>query len=170
MEEQPYPRKVISSGQTGVDRAGLDAALEVGLPIGGYVPKGRLAEDGRVPEKYPMTELTTQSYPVRTRRNVVAADGTLILADGRLTRGTSLTARYARENSRPLLIVQLVQVDQAPKVREWLQKNRIEVLNIAGSRESGTPGIHARAKAFLTEVLGGKTITGISGSKQDRIS
>lgn len=156
MKKHPYPRKIISSGQTGVDRAGLDAALDIGLPIGGYVPKGRLAEDGCVPEKYPMTELTTPSYPVRTRRNVVASDGTLILADGRLTRGTSLTARYARENNRPLLIVQLAQADQAQIVRDWLQENRIEVLNIAGSRESGTPGIHLRAKAFLMEVLGDK--------------
>jgi Circularly permutated YpsA SLOG family len=69
-------RKIVSGGQTGADRAGLDFAMEVGLDHGGYVPKGRKAEDGRIDDRYQLTELATTSYPVRTRRNVMESDGT----------------------------------------------------------------------------------------------
>jgi len=75
----------MSGGQTGADRAGLDAAMEAGLPVGGYVPKGRLAEDGQVPDKYPMTETGSKDYKVRTKRNIIESDGTL-------KSGTALTA------------------------------------------------------------------------------
>jgi predicted Rossmann-fold nucleotide-binding protein len=87
--------KFISGGQTGVDRAGLDAAMEAGIPVGGYCPKDRLAEDGTIPIRYPLTELTGGGYPARTEKNVMESDGTLSLNDGTLSGGTSLTSRGA---------------------------------------------------------------------------
>lgn len=82
---------IISGGQTGADRAGLDAAMEAGFSVGGYCPKGRLAEDGRVPDHYPLIELTKGGYPARTEKNVVESDGTLILNIGKLSGGTKYT-------------------------------------------------------------------------------
>jgi len=148
-----YPDKIISGGQTGVDRAGLDAAMEAGLPVGGYVPKGRLAEDGCVPDKYPMTETASTNYRVRTRRNVVKSDGTLIINSGELRGGTALTARLAREKNKPLMIVRLDLFCEPSEVIQWLKDNHIHTLNIAGPRESESPGIYMKAKDFLLKIL-----------------
>jgi hypothetical protein len=89
-------RKIISGGQTGADRAGLDFAIETGLEHGGYVPRGRKAEDGRIDDRYNLVELTTSSYPARTRRNIEESDGTVIFSLERLlSGGTKLTQDYA---------------------------------------------------------------------------
>jgi hypothetical protein len=146
-----YPQQIVSGGQTGVDRAGLDAGNEIGLPIGGYVPKGRLAEDGQVPGKYPLTETGSKDYKVRTRLNVLESDGTLIINIGPLKSGTALTAKIARENNKPLMIIQLDQDYQRGAVIDWLDENQIQTLNIAGPRESKIPGIHEQAKTFLLQ-------------------
>ena len=119
-----YPQRIVSGGQTGVDRAGLDAAMEIGLPIGGYVPKGRLAEDGQVPDKYPMTETGSKDYKERTKRNVLESDGTLIINIGPLKSGTALTAKIAHENNKPLMIVQLDQAYQHLPLSTGLTKTR----------------------------------------------
>ncbi len=74
--------RVISGGQTGVDRAALDAAMKLGIEVGGFCPKGRRAEDGPIDEQYPLTETASRAYPVRTEKNVAASDGTLILTGG----------------------------------------------------------------------------------------
>lgn len=145
--------KIISGGQTGVDRAGLDAGIQIGLPIGGYVPKGRLAEDGQVPSKYPMTETGSKDYKVRTKLNVLESDGTLIINIGPMVSGTALTARIAQEQNKPLMIVQLDQGYQTSTVIDWLDENQIQVLNIAGPRKSKIPGIYEKAKTFLMKVL-----------------
>ncbi|MBJ6724039.1 putative molybdenum carrier protein [Geomesophilobacter sediminis] len=148
--------RVVSGGQTGVDRAGLDAALELGMPIGGYCPCGRKAEDGTVPARYPLIELSSDYYCTRTEKNVVESDGTLILNQGELTEGTKLTHDYARQHGRPCLIVQL---DQDPvldpaRVAEWLRGNRISVLNVAGPRESKCPGgIYDAAFRYLRRLF-----------------
>ena len=141
--------QIISGGQTGVDRAGLDAAIEIGLLIGGYVPKGRLAEDGQVPDKYPMTETGSKNYKDRTKRNVLESDGTLIINIGPMVSGTALTAIIALEHNKPLMIVQLDQAYQTSVVIDWLDENRIQILNIAGPRESKRPGIYEQTKMFL---------------------
>src|ERR1039457_2584832 len=99
--------KVISGGQTGVDRAGLDAAIKAGIPIGGYCPKGRLAEDGVIPSIYPLQELSTTKYQVRTEKNVIESGATLIINKGPLTQGTKLTYEFAIKHERPCLIVRL---------------------------------------------------------------
>lgn len=129
-----FPQKIVSGGQTGVDRAGLDASIEARLPIGGYVPKGRLAENGQVPDKYPMTEMRTKDYKARTKQNVLESDGTLIINMWALKTGTALTAKIAQEYDKPLMIVQLDHHNEPEIVSKWIYKNQIEILNVAGPR------------------------------------
>ncbi len=145
--------KIISGGQTGVDRAALDVALAIGIPCGGWCPKGRRAEDGVIPAHYPLTETTSKDYRVRTRRNVREADGTLILSRGPLSGGSALTRWLAKELDRPCLVVDLVKRPRVSDVRAWLTSNNIHTLNIAGPRESNQPGIYLQAKKFLRRVL-----------------
>src|SRR5437773_12578103 len=100
--------KVISGGQTGVDRAALDAAQELGLDCGGWCPRGRRAEDGRIPDRYPLRETASSDYPPRTAANVRDADATLVLTLGRgNSRGTALTRRLVEEQRKPVLEVDL---------------------------------------------------------------
>jgi hypothetical protein len=149
------PERIVSGGQTGVDRAALDVALELGLPCGGYCPRGRRAEDGAIPARYPLQELASREYPPRTARNVRDSDGTLILHRGALTGGTALTLRLAREGRRPHLVLDLAAGgSDAESVRGWIEAEGIRVLNVAGPRESETPGIHGQAAALLRAVLG----------------
>lgn len=150
---KPLVNKIISGGQTGVDRAALDTALALGIPCGGWCPKGRRAEDGVIPMHYPLTETTSKDYRVRTRRNVRDSDGTLILTRGPLSGGTALTRRLAKELDKPCLVVDLAQRPRASDVRTWLASNSIHILNVAGPRESNQPGIYLQAKKFLRRVL-----------------
>ncbi len=145
--------KIISGGQTGVDRAALDVALELGIPCGGWCPKGRRAEDGRIPDRYPMEEASSSEYPFRTRMNVEDSDGTLILSRGAPRGGTLLTVKLARQMKKPWLLLDLSQGPDARKVRSWLKENGIEILNVAGPREGESPGIHREASSFLREVF-----------------
>ena len=145
--------KIISGGQTGVDRAALDAALELGLPCGGWCPQGRRAEDGKVPDRYPMQETSSPAYPLRTEMNVEDSDGTLILTWGSPVGGTLLTLKLARKHHKPYLLVDLAQGEDASSVQEWSRKNHVRILNVAGPRESEAPGIYAQAISFLKEVL-----------------
>src|SRR5438105_15558458 len=87
--------KIVSGGQTGVDRAALDVALELGMPCGGWCPRGRRAEDGPITDRYPLSETPWSGYPQRTGWNVRDADGTLILTMGQADRGTALTQQLA---------------------------------------------------------------------------
>jgi hypothetical protein len=149
-------RKVVSGGQTGVDRAGLDAAVNAGFPIGGYCPKGRLAEDGTIPEKYPMTEMDSPESYYRTEKNVQDSDGTLILNKGELTEGTRLTHDFAIKYGKPSLIVQLdaAEIVKPEHVIRWLDAQYISILNVAGPRESKCQGgIYAEAFAYLERVF-----------------
>jgi len=148
-------KKLISGGQTGVDRAALDAALEAGYSIGGYCPKGRLAEDGSIPGHYPLEETGTRAYSVRTRMNVLAGDATLILSLGAmLTGGTALTAKEGKAAGKPLFAVDLSKRNNsAKKVLQWLEDNEVRVLNVAGPRESSAPGVYLLAKKFLSKIL-----------------
>lgn len=144
------PAKIVSGGQTGTDRAGLDAAMEAGIPVGGYCPKGRLAEDGRVPDQYPLVELTKGGYPVRTEKNVVESDGTLIINVGKVTGGTKFTLDCAKKHGKPYLIIQLDDEPKHEDVLRWIELFDIQVMNVAGPRESKCPGVYDRAKAFLS--------------------
>ena len=112
--------KILSGGQTGVDRAALDVGLALGLAVGGWCPQGRRAEDGRIPDRYPLVETPERNYQVRTRRNSEDADGTLILNLGELDDGTALTARHARQIGKPCLIVALEAGIEPAAFRDWL--------------------------------------------------
>ncbi|MDG4562258.1 MAG: putative molybdenum carrier protein [Candidatus Competibacter sp.] len=146
-------QKIISGGQTGVDRAALDVALALGLAVGGWCPKGRRAEDGQIPDRYPLTETTERNYQARTRRNVEDADGTLILNRGKLDGGTALTEAHARQIGKPCLIVALEAGIEPAAFRDWLAAHHITVLNVAGPRESKRPGVYAAAVRCLETLL-----------------
>ncbi len=144
---------MISGGQTGVDRAALDVALELGLPCGGWCPGGRRAEDGPIDALYPLTETARSDYSGRTRRNVADADATLVLCHGGLNGGTLLTVELALELDKPCLVVDLRRPWQPREVRRWLQTCAVTTVNLAGPRECGAPGIYALASDFLRRVL-----------------
>jgi hypothetical protein len=145
--------RIISGGQTGVDRAALDVALRLGLACGGWCPKGRRAEDGPISERYPLKETTSPAYLQRTRCNVLDSDGTLILTHGLPSGGTALTIEIAAKNEKPHLVIDLNSQPDARHVQAWCRTQHIHVLNVAGARESESPGIYDRAGHFLMAVL-----------------
>jgi hypothetical protein len=145
--------KVVSGGQTGVDRAALDAALELGLPCGGWCPQGRKAEDGVIASRYPLTETPSVEYAQRTEWNVRDSDATLVLTLGRPSEGTAFTVEVARRLGKRCLILILSDRPTPLIARQWLAEQRIRVLNVAGPRESKCPGIYAHALPFLRKVL-----------------
>ncbi|MDH3714509.1 MAG: putative molybdenum carrier protein [Gammaproteobacteria bacterium] len=152
-------RKLISGAQTGVDRAALDVALSLGIRCGGWVPCGRLAEDGVIPEKYPgLRECDSRDYAVRTRLNVIDADATLVLSRGALSGGTALTVELAQSLGKPFLHLDLDTMafpEARDRLREWLSVNAPSVLNVAGPRASEDPSIHSASEAVLVAVLSG---------------
>ncbi len=145
--------KIISGGQAGVDRAALDVALELGLEHGGWCPKGRKAEDGPIPEKYQLQETASYDYRVRTMLNVAESDATLIICfnEDDVTGGTLLTLNEVRRKKKLHVIIFLESdVEGLPG---WSHYNKIGVLNVAGPRESKSPGIYLAARKFLLEAL-----------------
>ncbi|MFW2368448.1 MAG: putative molybdenum carrier protein [Desulforhopalus sp.] len=147
-------KKIISGGQTGVDRAGLDAAIKFSIPHGGAIPRGRRTEDGVLPEYYNLTELSSTSYPARTEKNVVDADATVIFSHGPLSNGSLLTKKKALLYKRPVLHLDLRRIDidkAASLLVEFIRSQAVEVLNIAGPRASGDPYIYG-ATLFVLEV------------------
>ena len=147
--------KIISGGQTGVDRAALDVALELQIPCGGWCPQGRRAEDGPIPEHYPLQETPWDGYPQRTEWNVRDSDGTLIITTKEPDRGTKLTVELAEQKKKPHLVVNPLNEEDLELTRQWLKRHEIETLNVAGPRESSTPGIYEQACKFLRELLQG---------------
>ncbi len=148
--------KIISGGQTGVDRAALDAAISLEIPHGGFVPAGRITEEGPLDQKYKMKELLSSSYPARTKKNVEVSDGTLILSQGRLTGGSAFTEHYADVCGKPCLHIDLSSDDVSVLVqdtKEWLAAHSIITLNVAGPRASTAPDIYECALKFITAVL-----------------
>ncbi|HXL55935.1 MAG TPA: putative molybdenum carrier protein [Chitinophagaceae bacterium] len=141
--------KIISGGQTGVDRAALDVALELGIECGGFCPKGRRSEDGIIPEKYLLTETTTDQYPERTELNVKTSEGTLVLIDKEADRGTALTISLCKRYHKPCMVIDLLKENQNEDIVDWIKENKITVLNVAGNRESFSPGIWKKAHGFL---------------------
>jgi hypothetical protein len=148
--------KIISGGQTGVDRGALDAALQAAFPCGGWCPCGRRAEDGVIPARYPLLEVARTDYPERTRRNVRDSDGTLIVYRRTLSGGTRLTAEVCRREHKPLQLIDADQTDPvcaAQTVADFVTREGIRVLNVAGPRASGWPGAQAFSCAVVGELL-----------------
>src|SRR5205807_8090891 len=119
--------KIVSVGQTGVDRAALDVAVELGLACGGWCPKGRRAGDGVIPNRYPLAETPREKYPQRTEWNVRDSDGTLILTRGRPKGGTALTKSLARRLRKPCLVLDLSQSADGDIVKRWAESQHIGV-------------------------------------------
>lgn len=151
--DSPSPLTIISGGQTGVDRAALDCALEFDIPHAGWCPRGRRAEDGLISTDYFLSESPTHDYSERTLLNIQDSDGTLILHRGILVGGTLLTHQLATSNKVPLLAIQMeegvVNADAIDSLFSWLRDNSIHLLNVAGPRESREPGIYQQARDFL---------------------
>lgn len=146
-------QKIVSGGQTGVDRAALDVALSLGISHGGWCPKGRLAEDGTIPHVYDLIENDSVDYSKRTQQNVIDSDGTLILFWKKMRGGTRLTFQLTAKHRRPTCIVDLSTHPNSLEVRHWLQTDNISVLNVAGPRASSHQGIGLMAEAFLSDVF-----------------
>ncbi|MCC6490563.1 MAG: putative molybdenum carrier protein [Candidatus Hydrogenedentes bacterium] len=146
-------RRIVSGGQTGVDRAALDVAMSLGIRCGGWCPSGRLAEDGVIPPGYPMVETPFAEYEVRTFLNVRDSDGTLVLTFGPPANGTAYTIDCVVRLGKPFLVVDLDQQEDPKPVRSWLNEHRITVLNIAGPRASKVPRAYDGALRFLLTVL-----------------
>ncbi len=145
--------KIISGGQTGVDRAALDVALARGISLGGWCPRGRLAEDGRIPDRYPLTETPNRRYRERTEWNVRDSDATLILATGKLKGGTRLTKHFAEQCGKPVCRVDFADPPSPAWLWEQLLTHQIQSLNIAGPRESTEPGIYQKTVDYLHRLL-----------------
>lgn len=153
-------KKIISGGQTGADEAGLYAAKYLlGLETGGMMPGGYRTEKGDRPDfkkEYGLTEHTSRAYPPRTEQNVLNSDGTLIF--GKNSGGSKLTRTFCRTWGKPDYHVYWdkgtpVTRHQIEKFREWLAENDIQVLNVAGNRESSNPGIFTACCAFLSDSI-----------------
>jgi hypothetical protein len=151
-QRKPRLDRLVSGGQTGVDRGALDAALAHGVPCGGWCPKGRRAEDGVIPPHYPLTECDSRAYKTRTKMNVRDSDATLILTDNRPPSGGTLaTIRFAEALGKPHMVAPL---DADPReIMRWLAEARCRILNVAGPRESRAPGIQTRARRFVAAIL-----------------
>ena len=148
--------KIISGGQTGVDRGALDAALALSFPCGGWCPKGRRAEDGTIPLRYPVAELPGRAYRPRTKRNVQDSDGTLIIYFGDMTGGTRETLRLCERLGKPVLSIDAVVTPEAAGVKtavDFITDNSIAVLNVAGPRETSHAGATEYAARFVTALL-----------------
>ena len=145
-------RKIVSGGQTGVDRAALDFALANGIEHGGWCPKGRRAEDGMLDEKYNLNETPRRDYRQRTEWNVRDSDGTLIIINRELSGGSLYTLEAVRNTGKPVMVVCLVDGAEERLVAEWLKNNGVNVLNVAGPRASSEPAIYDMALEFLGKI------------------
>ena len=150
--------RIISGGQTGSDRAGLEAAIAAGIKYSGTVPLGRRAEDGKVPEKYVgMVESDQWSYLPRTEANVANSDATVVLCHGAPQRGSKRTLTFAAKHRKPYLAVNLnLPMEKClEKVVKWLKEIPLDsgTLNVAGSRESISPGIQKEVTELMIEVV-----------------
>ena len=131
--------KIISGGQTGAERAALDVAIKFNIPHGGWIPKGRKTEDGRLPDRYQLQEMPTSGYPSRTEQNVLDADGILIFSRGEPTGGTRHTRIAALKHRKHLLHIDLnipTSYDAASLILSWIKLQNIKTLNVAGPRAS----------------------------------
>ena len=148
-------KKIVSGGQTGADQAGLIAGMKAGLSTGGFIPKGFLTEEGSNPSlsKYGLVETSTSSYVPRTYANAKLGDGTIRFATDFTTRGEIVTLDGITRYKKPYIDVDMNNPRPFGDVAAWIRDNKIEVLNVAGNRESVAPGIEAFAVEYLGKVI-----------------
>ena len=149
-------QKIVSGGQTGVDRGALDAALAARFPCGGWCPEGRQAEDGLIPARYPVTTLPGADYLERTSRNVIDSDGTLVLYFGELSGGTLKTVEFCDRFRKPVVALNgsaFLPDTAASRAAAFVQSHAIRILNVAGPRESGHAGAHLYAEEVISLLL-----------------
>jgi len=150
------PTRIISGGQTGADRAALDAALKFKIPHGGWIPRGRLAEDGRLADIYKLKEMPTDSYSARTEQNVIDSDGTVIFSHGMPSGGTEYTREMALKHGKQMLCIDLNLMSlsaAAWTITAWIQSQNIQNLNVAGPRASEDPGIYGDVFRIIEAVV-----------------
>jgi hypothetical protein len=163
--EEMKIEKVISGGQTGVDTAGLRAAARCGITTGGTAPRGFLTEIGprkSFLKKFGLVEHSSDKYPPRTLKNIRDSDATLVIAET-LDTGSGLTIKFCREQKKPVKLIKpskMLSVETVENVVAWIEKQKVRslqprggILNIAGNRESKSPGIEAKAMIFLVQVF-----------------
>ncbi|MCP4107902.1 MAG: hypothetical protein GY749_20550 [Desulfobacteraceae bacterium] len=138
-------RKIVSGGQTGADRAALDVAIKLEIPHGGWIAKGRSAEDGALPSLYQLKEMSSANLADRTEQNVIDSDGTLIISHGKLSGGSLYTQEMTLKHGSPCLHIDLDMTyafNAARNISNWIAENKIETLNVAGPRISKDPEIY----------------------------
>ncbi len=148
--------KIISGGQTGVDRAALDAALDMQLPCGGWCPENRMAEDGPIATKYPLQVLPNAGYKERTLQNILDSDATLIIYFGTLNGGTALTLKHCIDHNKTFLQVDGIKhtIDRASQnITAFINQNNIQILNVAGPRASKTPEAYTYAYTLVSKLI-----------------
>jgi hypothetical protein len=152
--------KIISGGQTGVDRAALDVALKHGIDCGGWCPAGRFDEFGRIPDRYPLNELTRGGFTERTLQNVKDSDGTVIIYLGKLSGGTEQTVQFCVEQQQPHDLIDASKIsteDAAKFIADFVYKHEIDILNVAGPRQSEWPEGYDYAfrvlEAFVNSIM-----------------
>jgi Circularly permutated YpsA SLOG family len=161
--------KVISGGQTGVDRAALDVAIKHRIECGGWCPAGRLDEFGRIPDRYPLQELECGGFTERTFQNVKDSDGTVIIYIGNLSGGTEQTVRFCQELQRPHQVIDASKIpatDAAKLISDFVRNNKIGILNVAGPRQSEWPEGYEYAFRALDRFLKSITSKSMSRSKK----
>lgn len=158
--------KVVSGGQTGVDRGALDAAMAAGVDVDGWCPPGRSAEDGRLPELYPLKELSTGTYRDRTLRNVEESDGTVILYFGEIEGGTEETLEFCLKLHKPykLIDAEVVTAHRAAQlVKAFVSEHGIGTLNVAGPRASKVPQAYDYAYGVIREAVNAPAASAAKG-------
>jgi len=148
--------QIITGGQTGVDRAALDAAIDLGVSTGGWCPKGRVAENGPIPYKYSLTETSSGDYSKRTKLNVIDSDGTVIIYFDELSGGTKLTHASCISQRKPCLLIngnEVSEVAAAQQIAVFVVDYEIKVLNIAGPRASKQLKAYPYTYGVITRLL-----------------
>ena len=148
--------KIISGGQTGVDRAALDVALRHGIKCGGWCPAGRLDEFGKIPDHYPIQELPGGRFTERTLQNVKDSDGTVVIYSVGLRGGTEQSVRFCLELKRRHELIDASKISAEGAARligDFVDKNKINILNVAGPRQSEWPEGYAYASLALSAFL-----------------
>lgn len=148
--------KIISGGQTGADRAGIDFAIKHNIPYGGWLPMGRKTEDGTLPNHYQLQEMPTPDYSKRTEKNVLEGEGTVIVSHGFLTGGSALTREFAKQHRKPWIHLDFKELsisDAAARLLSWIERNNIRILNVAGARARKDPKIYEATMALLEKAL-----------------